>query len=51
MEHFPLFYRLEGKHVLIVGGGLVALRKTEALLRAKSKVVAVSPHFIPEFIN
>ena len=51
MEHFPLFYRLEGKHVLIVGGGLVALRKTEALLRAKSKVVAVSPHFIPEFIE
>ncbi|MGE8234494.1 MAG: precorrin-2 dehydrogenase/sirohydrochlorin ferrochelatase family protein, partial [Stenotrophomonas sp.] len=31
---FPLFADLKGRAVLVVGGGAVAERKTEALLRA-----------------
>jgi len=49
MEHFPLFFRLEKQTALVVGGGLVALRKAEILLGAKAHVIVVSPHFVEEF--
>lgn len=38
MPLFPLFADLSGRHVLVVGGGEVAARKTEALLRAGARV-------------
>lgn len=35
---------LEGKHVLIVGGGKVAYRKAQQYVQEKAKVTIVSPH-------
>ena len=34
MEYFPIFLRLAGEPVLVVGGGEVAARKVDLLLRA-----------------
>ncbi|GAM59666.1 siroheme synthase [Vibrio ishigakensis] len=34
MRYFPLFYDLNHKPVLVVGGGEVACRKVESLLKA-----------------
>lgn len=43
MRYFPLFYDLNHKPVLVVGGGEVACRKVESLLKAGALVTVVSP--------
>ncbi|USD66513.1 siroheme synthase [Vibrio sp. SCSIO 43136] len=43
MQYFPLFFDLNHKPVLVVGGGEVATRKIEALLKAGANVTVVSP--------
>lgn len=43
MDYFPIFLRLAGEPVLVVGGGAVAARKVELLLRAQAKVTVVAP--------
>ncbi len=43
MQYFPLFLDLNDKPVLVVGGGEVACRKIDALLRAGARVTIVSP--------
>ncbi len=43
MQYFPLFLDLTNKAVLVVGGGEVACRKIDALLRAGARVTIVSP--------
>ncbi|CAM4410125.1 precorrin-2 dehydrogenase/sirohydrochlorin ferrochelatase family protein [Vibrio agarivorans] len=43
MQYFPLFMKLEGKPVLVVGGGEVACRKIEALIKARACITIVSP--------
>ena len=40
---FPLFADLQGRQVLVVGGGAVAERKTDALLRTGARVRVVAP--------
>jgi siroheme synthase-like protein len=40
---FPLFLRLDGRRVLVVGGGSVALEKASALRRAGARVRVVAP--------
>jgi siroheme synthase-like protein len=44
---FPLFLRLEGKRVLVVGGGAVAERKALDLAEAGAKVTVVAPEISP----
>ena len=34
MDYLPIFYRIAGKHCLVVGGGAIAARKVELLLKA-----------------
>ncbi|MEF1311495.1 bifunctional precorrin-2 dehydrogenase/sirohydrochlorin ferrochelatase [Vibrio mytili] len=46
MRYFPLFLDLINKPVLIVGGGEVASRKVEALLKAGADVTIVSPTLV-----
>jgi uroporphyrin-III C-methyltransferase/precorrin-2 dehydrogenase/sirohydrochlorin ferrochelatase len=44
---YPLALRLEGRRVLVVGGGGVATRRLPALLAAGAEVVLVSPVLTP----
>jgi len=48
MAYFPFFVDLSGQMGLIIGGGIVALRKIEKLLPYGPKLTAVAPEFIPE---
>ncbi|EEX92315.1 uroporphyrin-III C-methyltransferase [Vibrio orientalis CIP 102891 = ATCC 33934] len=43
MQYFPLFVNLNHKPVLVVGGGEVASRKVDSLVRAGASVTIVSP--------
>jgi uroporphyrin-III C-methyltransferase/precorrin-2 dehydrogenase/sirohydrochlorin ferrochelatase len=47
MDYFPIFLRLAGEPVLVVGGGEVAARKIDLLLRTSAKVRVVAPELIP----
>ena len=48
MNTFPLFFKLEGRKVLIVGGGDVALRKADLLSRAGASITIVAPDICEE---
>jgi uroporphyrin-III C-methyltransferase/precorrin-2 dehydrogenase/sirohydrochlorin ferrochelatase len=48
MDHLPLFVDLRERLVVVVGGGSVAARKVELLLRAQARVRIVSPALEPE---
>lgn len=43
MEFLPVFLRLKGQNALVVGGGQVALRKVQMLLRSGASVQLVAP--------
>jgi len=45
MEHLPIFINLKQKPVLVVGGGDIALRKINLLLKAQARVDCLSPFF------
>jgi uroporphyrin-III C-methyltransferase / precorrin-2 dehydrogenase / sirohydrochlorin ferrochelatase len=44
---YPLALRLEGRRVLVVGGGAVATRRVPALLAAGARIDVVSPELTP----
>ncbi|MGB1557559.1 MAG: siroheme synthase CysG [Oceanococcaceae bacterium] len=48
MHYFPLFCRLQGREVFVVGGGEVAARKIRLLRRAGAKVRVLSPDLCEE---
>ena len=48
MEWFPFFTDIEAMPCLIVGGGTVALRKTEKLLPFHPKITVAAPEICPE---
>ena len=49
MTVFPVALALDGRRVLVVGGGAVAARKVAALLEAGARVTVVSPDLAPDF--
>jgi precorrin-2 dehydrogenase/sirohydrochlorin ferrochelatase len=46
---FSVEVNLEGKNVLVVGGGRIALRKVKTLLPTGARITVVAPQFDPEF--
>jgi uroporphyrin-III C-methyltransferase/precorrin-2 dehydrogenase/sirohydrochlorin ferrochelatase len=47
---FPVFLKLAGRRVLVVGGGEVAASKIEGLLRAGASVTVVAPAVAPAIV-
>ena len=48
MDYLPLFHRLQGRTCLLVGGGVIALRKARLLVSAGASVRLVSPSVLDE---
>lgn len=48
MSYFPFFMEIKEKKCLVVGGGMVALRKIEKLLPFGVEITVVSPAFCEE---
>lgn len=45
---YPVFLKLDGAHVLVVGGGPVAASKLDALIAAGAIITVVAPTVVPE---
>ena len=45
MDYLPIFFNLKKKQCLVVGGGDIALRKINLLLKAEATITCVSPSF------
>lgn len=43
MKLYPVYLKLKGVSCLVVGGGIVALRKVKALVLSQAKVIVISP--------
>jgi uroporphyrin-III C-methyltransferase/precorrin-2 dehydrogenase/sirohydrochlorin ferrochelatase len=48
MDYLPVFLDLTGRVVVVVGGGAVAARKIELLLKAHARVRVIAPRLDPE---
>ena len=42
-EYYPVFFDLQGRSVLVIGGGRLALEKVNGLLAAEACVTVVAP--------
>ena len=49
MSLFPIFVKLQGRLVVVVGGGEIAFGKIDGLLRAGARVRVVAPEVLPDF--
>ena len=47
-QYYPIFIDLKAQPVLVVGGGVVALRKVQTLMQHGALVYIVSPQIVPE---
>ena len=47
--YFPMMIDLNNKLILIVGGGKIASRRADTLLKCGAKILAISPKFCNEF--
>ncbi len=48
MKTFPMFLRMDGRRVLILGGGEQAAQKARLMLKTEAEIVVVSPELEPE---
>ncbi len=51
MSIFPVFLKLAGRRVLVVGGGPVAAGKLRALLDAEADVTVVAPDVVDAILQ
>ena len=51
MDYLPVFINLRQKPCLVVGGGDIALRKVNLLLKAQAKIKCISPEFCSGLID
>jgi precorrin-2 dehydrogenase / sirohydrochlorin ferrochelatase len=47
-SNYPIMLRLEGKKVVVVGGGKVAARKVSGLLGTGARIIVISPQITEE---
>ncbi len=45
---FPIFLKLKGRKVLVIGGGLIALQKLQGLINTEAELSVLAPTIIPE---
>lgn len=50
-DAFPVTLRVAGRRVVVVGGGLVALRQVRSLLQAGAEVTVVAPEAVQELVD
>ena len=48
---YPVFLKLQGRRVVVIGGGKVAAGKLEGLLAAGAEVTVVAPDIRPELVR
>ena len=48
VAYYPIFFNIQGKTCVVIGGGNVALRKITSLLECRAKVTVISPKPHPE---
>ncbi|GMR17322.1 MAG: siroheme synthase CysG [Gammaproteobacteria bacterium] len=48
MDHLPIFFNMQGRRALLLGGGTVAARKADLLLRAGARLRVISPEVSDE---
>jgi len=51
MKHFPIFLALEGRRVVIAGGGEAALAKLRLVLKTEARVTVIAAAPIPEIMR
>lgn len=49
--YYPVFLNIKSKKCVVIGGGAVALRKTEALLEFGANVTAIGPEMCRELVE
>ena len=45
---YPIFLKLEGRKVLVIGGGFIAFQKLTSLIQTKAKLTVIAPNIIEE---
>lgn len=48
MKHFPIFLAVEGRHIVLSGGGEAALAKLRLLLKTEARLTVFAAHPAPE---
>ncbi|WP_179378702.1 siroheme synthase CysG [Jannaschia marina] len=51
MKSFPMFLRLEGRHVVIAGGGEQAAQKARLMLKTETRIVLLADTLEPELAD
>ncbi|MEL6960132.1 MAG: siroheme synthase CysG [Pseudomonadota bacterium] len=51
MKHFPIFLALEGRRVVLAGGGDAALAKLRLILKTEAKVTVIAEDAAPQIKN
>ncbi len=51
MKHFPIFLAVEGRRIVLAGGGEAALAKLRLLLKTEAKLTVIAEEAAPEIRN
>ena len=51
MKHFPIFLAVEGRRIVVSGGGEAAVAKLRLLLKTEAKLTVVSSEVAPEIMQ
>ncbi|MDB2549159.1 siroheme synthase CysG [Porticoccaceae bacterium] len=51
MDYLPLFHNLKGRHIVVVGGGEIALRKVRLVQEASALITIIAKDFCPDLLE